>query len=376
MFLIISMSIGYSSDALFSKVDVPRVGVSDEDFSETGVTRYVYGAGLVASIKSGEISYYHSDRMKSARLISGSYGGVEGEFKSLPFGQEVKNSGVRYAFATNKELDESDLYYFNARYYDPNLGRFSSVDPVQSEPAYQYVWNNPLSFVDPSGAINVKINMGYSPSMMTGDPEARIGITIMGSRPKNFEEQREESIGRVRVENYRNQERFQEELFFSCKSTSSFSNEPFKLFFLDVPSSDSLNEYDPLMNLYKFSIYGATYYSKTPIEQSYTLLQLVSGDHPDELIPSVVPPGVEPLPGQRLVSTLEMRSLGYNSESGKVEQMPGQSSWSFSKEDAFVPSNTPGLRDALERRRQEIQAAEDLRNALDKVSKLQEFSDK
>ena len=48
-------------------------------------------------------------------------------------------------------MDSSGLHYFGARYYDSNLGRFFSVDPVASEPAYQYVSNNPMNFVDPSG---------------------------------------------------------------------------------------------------------------------------------------------------------------------------------------------------------------------------------
>ena len=152
VFLIISMPIGFSSDALFSNMKVPRVEqVVSEEREGEGITRYVYGSGLVASVKSGEINYYHSDRIGSNRLITDSSGSVEEEFKSLPFGQEISNSGVRYSFATGKELDESNLYYFGARYYDQNLGMFTSVDPVASEPSYHYVRNNPLNLVDPTG---------------------------------------------------------------------------------------------------------------------------------------------------------------------------------------------------------------------------------
>jgi len=55
----------------------------------------------------------------------------------------------RFSF-TGKELDE-ELYYFNARYYDPNLGRFTSVDPVKDNLPYVYVNNNPMNFIDPTG---------------------------------------------------------------------------------------------------------------------------------------------------------------------------------------------------------------------------------
>jgi RHS repeat-associated protein len=68
--------------------------------------------------------------------------------KSLPFGQSL-NKGGRFIF-TGKELDK-DLYYFNARYYDSNLGKFTSVDPVRDNHAYSYVNNNPMNFVDPTG---------------------------------------------------------------------------------------------------------------------------------------------------------------------------------------------------------------------------------
>ena len=166
VFLIISMYSGSSSDVLFSKFEVPSVDnfISPIENFEGGLTRYVYGSDLVASVKDSKIYYYHSDRIGSNRLVtdsSGSIGAVKKEFKSLPFGQKIKNEGVRYAFATGKELDESDLYYFGARYYDSNIGRFSSVDPVKENEPYSYVRNNPLRFVDPDGMdITVKNSYG------------------------------------------------------------------------------------------------------------------------------------------------------------------------------------------------------------------------
>jgi RHS repeat-associated protein len=50
------------------------------------------------------------------------------------------------------------LYDYNARYYDPTLGRFVSADSIvpgagkpQALNRYSYVFNNPLKYVDPSG---------------------------------------------------------------------------------------------------------------------------------------------------------------------------------------------------------------------------------
>ncbi len=59
---------------------------------------------------------------------------------------------------TGQKLDESGLYYINARYYDPAIGQFVSPDTVVADPAslfdydrYMYARGNPLRFSDPTG---------------------------------------------------------------------------------------------------------------------------------------------------------------------------------------------------------------------------------
>ncbi|MFC4766472.1 RHS repeat-associated core domain-containing protein [Effusibacillus consociatus] len=56
-----------------------------------------------------------------------------------------------YRYAGYRYDDTTGLYYLMARYYDPSVSRFLSVDPEFVEPDYTYAGNNPLSFVDPSG---------------------------------------------------------------------------------------------------------------------------------------------------------------------------------------------------------------------------------
>jgi RHS repeat-associated protein len=59
------------------------------------------------------------------------------------------------SFATGKELDDTGLYYFGDRFYDPSLGRFTSPDQLAEgrpfDSAYVYVGNNPMNRVDPDG---------------------------------------------------------------------------------------------------------------------------------------------------------------------------------------------------------------------------------
>jgi RHS repeat-associated protein len=128
---------------LFSSVSAKEVSITEmfkvsKDVLEVSGKEVYYYAGfkLIASDR-GDLEYKYQDRT-----------GSDFESKSLPFGQEIFNK-ERFSF-TGKELD-SDLYYFSARYYDSELGRFTSADPILSEPSYQYVGNNPLRYVDPDG---------------------------------------------------------------------------------------------------------------------------------------------------------------------------------------------------------------------------------
>ncbi len=58
---------------------------------------------------------------------------------------------------TGRELEETGLYYYRARFYMPDLGRFISKDPIGfaggDTNLYSYVGQNPVNFVDPSGLI-------------------------------------------------------------------------------------------------------------------------------------------------------------------------------------------------------------------------------
>ena len=103
---------------------------------ENGATRtpevkYIYGGGKrIALEKDGGIYYYHHDRLASVRLITDEDGRVLKRYNYTAFGSVLSDSGSfdnDYLY-TGQAIDENDLYYMHARYYDNSIWRFTSTD--------------------------------------------------------------------------------------------------------------------------------------------------------------------------------------------------------------------------------------------------------
>jgi RHS repeat-associated protein len=119
---------------------------------------YVYGTtGRIAKKVDGLIDYYHTDHLGSTRLITDGSGNVVTDITYTPFGESTVNGQESYLY-TGKEKDSSGLYYYGARYYDPELGRFLTRDKAkgkrempQTLNRFIYCLNNPLRYIDPTG---------------------------------------------------------------------------------------------------------------------------------------------------------------------------------------------------------------------------------
>jgi RHS repeat-associated protein len=110
-----------------------------------------------------KVYFYHPDHLGSSNLVTDETGSVVEGTEFYPFGRPryEEKAGFDSAYKyTGKELDrESDLMYYEARYYDAAIGRFTSVDPLAyylegkaSDPTpYEYAANNPVVYHDPKG---------------------------------------------------------------------------------------------------------------------------------------------------------------------------------------------------------------------------------
>jgi len=142
-------------------------------------------AGTVIGRREGSNRlYYHRDHLGSTRTVVNASGTVVETQDYYPYGLQMPGrslttgNSAREKF-TSHELDtEVDLYYMIARRYAPEFGRFMSVDPhTMNYPewsSYNYVFNNPLSYVDPDGKDGIKINFKLT------------GIAGFGSGGVNF----------------------------------------------------------------------------------------------------------------------------------------------------------------------------------------------
>jgi RHS repeat-associated protein len=73
-----------------------------------------------------------------------------------------------------KTEEETGLYYFNQRYYDPEIGRFLTHDPAgQYSNPYVYCANNPLTYIDENGEFAFLI-----PLLVAGGVSAGINAGI------------------------------------------------------------------------------------------------------------------------------------------------------------------------------------------------------
>jgi RHS repeat-associated protein len=136
--------------------------------------------------------HYHVDHLGSTRMVSTWDGYRLTEHKYLPFGVEATKllqeksvnfdheSKLKYTGHERDylggELVENTNYldYMHARYFNPNFGRFLSVDPVldmkeaMTEPQnwnrYAYVSNNPMKYLDPDGRFKLTANRTGAPS--------------------------------------------------------------------------------------------------------------------------------------------------------------------------------------------------------------------
>lgn len=112
---------------------------------------------------AGTVHYYYTDQNGNVLAKADAQGNIVARYDYKPYGASVPGMGVPPngpGYSGHINDPETGLIYMQARYYDPEVGRFLSVDPDVSKPGnvfnfnrYEYVNNNPIMGIDPTGRV-------------------------------------------------------------------------------------------------------------------------------------------------------------------------------------------------------------------------------
>ena len=145
--------------------------IEETNASGAVVARYSQGLNIdepLAMLRSSATSFYHADGLGTVTSLSNGSGALAQTYTFDSFGKQTAASGsLTNPFQyTGRESDpETGLYYYRARYYDPQTGRLLSEDPLEFEGDgpnfYKYVLNDPTDLGDPFGLNAQPIPLPY-----------------------------------------------------------------------------------------------------------------------------------------------------------------------------------------------------------------------
>ncbi|MDE0838359.1 MAG: RHS repeat-associated core domain-containing protein, partial [Kiritimatiellae bacterium] len=124
-------------------------------------------AMVVQSSSQADVAeYLQKDNQGSVLAVTDGTGNLVQQYAYDPYGRRsVTYTAANYGgiqtdlgFTGHRQIDFLNLVHMRGRVYDTSMARFLSADPniqspgnAQSLNRYAYVWNNPLTFTDPSG---------------------------------------------------------------------------------------------------------------------------------------------------------------------------------------------------------------------------------
>ena len=139
--------------------------LAEMNFDNTEKCYYTRGVELISQERDGKKSYYVYDGHGSVRALADESGKVTDKYVYDAFGNLISSVGSTkndFLFCGEQFDPVTGLYYLRARYMNPSVGRFitmdsyeGSIDDPVSLHKYLYANANPVSNSDPSGYKNV-----------------------------------------------------------------------------------------------------------------------------------------------------------------------------------------------------------------------------
>ncbi|WP_428993089.1 RHS repeat-associated core domain-containing protein [Luteibacter rhizovicinus] len=147
---------------------------------------------LCSAIRAETVRYYFSDPQGNILVETDGQGVITAVQDYRPYGQIALGPAHDGPGYTGHVTDsDTALVYMQARYYDPSIGRFLSVDPLGPDSAnlpsfnrYMYVAGNPIANIDPDGRDILVIAGGHRAGSLS--PFGHVASSIQGYGVASF----------------------------------------------------------------------------------------------------------------------------------------------------------------------------------------------
>lgn len=166
--------------------------IAEYDGSGTLLRKFIYGPSIDEPIcmidvtEANKVYYYHFDGLGSVIALSDVNSVIVERYSYDVFGEPNRTSSVGnpYLFTARAFDTETGNYYYRARYYKPEIGRFLQTDPLGYAAGlnlYTYCRNNPVTWSDPYGLRAEPGVIGeYMPLLLPARVKLALATPILG----------------------------------------------------------------------------------------------------------------------------------------------------------------------------------------------------
>ena len=192
-------NVAFSYDGLGRRIKKGNISYTYDSqgrlLKQSNGLEFLYDHSGVFAVKNGETTYfYRKDAQSNITAIIDSEGSVVARYLYNAWGEVsvVDNTGKEitdkenianlnpYRYRSYYYDTETGLYYLKTRYYDPQVGRFMTIDGIEyldlesinGLNLYSYCLNNPIFYVDPDG---------HAPIPWWGKLLIGIGVVLVGA---------------------------------------------------------------------------------------------------------------------------------------------------------------------------------------------------
>jgi RHS repeat-associated protein len=100
------------------------------------------------------VSYFLTDHVGTTTALTDATANIVEHLAYDSFGNSTGSARTRYGYNGRERDPDTRVLHYRAHFYDPQVGRFLGEDPiglVGGFNLYEYAYDNPLRFVDPTG---------------------------------------------------------------------------------------------------------------------------------------------------------------------------------------------------------------------------------